>query len=111
MADCIFCKIASGEMGTEFVRESDDLVAFNDINPQAPVHVLIVSKEHVETTNDLAAGPAGEMIAFGVEIARELGIAEDGYRLVFNCGPDGGQEVPHVHLHLLGRRRLSWPPG
>jgi len=111
MADCIFCKIASGEMGTEFVAESGGLVAFNDVNPQAPVHVLVVPKEHIETTNDLAPELAGAMVSLGVEVARKLGVAEDGYRMVFNSGVDGGQEVPHVHLHLLGRRRLGWPPG
>ena len=115
MSDCIFCRIASGEMGTEFVRESDEFAAFNDLNPQAPVHVLVVPKEHIETTNDFnsaeRAALAGRMTAFAVEVASGLGLADDGYRMVLNCGPNGGQEVFHVHLHLLGGRRMGWPPG
>ncbi len=96
------------------VYQDDRLVAFNDINPQAPVHVLIVPRRHIASLNELSEGDdalVGEMIRRAAAIARERGIGERGYRTVFNCNRDAGQSVFHVHLHLLGGRRLAWPPG
>ena len=113
-ADCIFCKIAAGEIPAKKVRESETAFAFHDINPQAPTHVLIIPKEHIPTINDLTAGSAGvmsDLLLMAREIARELAVDGSGYRLVFNCGPDAGMEVHHIHLHLLGGRRMKWPPG
>ena len=114
MPDCLFCKIAAGEIPSEFVYEDDELVAFHDINPQAPNHVLIIPRRHIETVLDLTdddAGLIGRMILAAGKIARELGLSQRGYRLLFNCKQDGGQEVYHIHLHLLGGRRMTWPPG
>ena len=114
MPDCLFCKIAAGEIPSEFVYEDDKLVAFPDINPQAPHHILIIPRRHIETVLDLTdddAGLIGSMILAAGKIARELGLSQRGYRLVFNCKQDGGQEVYHIHLHLLGGRRMTWPPG
>ena len=114
MSDCIFCKIATGELATELLYESDQAVAFRDINPRAPIHVLIVPKRHIPSL--VETGPAdteilGELQSAAVQVATDLGLAESGFRLVTNCLEDGGQEVPHLHLHLLGGRRLGWPPG
>ena len=114
MADCIFCKIASGEMDTKKVFEDEDLVAFEDIRPQAPVHILIIPRRHIETLNDLTDEDAelvGRLVLAAKRIAAERGIAESGYRLVLNCNRDSGQEVFHIHLHLLGGRKMTWPPG
>lgn len=107
---CIFCKIAAGEFNTEFVATSDHVVAFNDINPIAPVHVLIIPKEHVVSAHELGAGHEGiwqEMLEVAQQAAEIQGVSESGYRLVTNAGPDSGQEVPHLHLHLLGGRKLK----
>lgn len=107
---CIFCKIASGEMGTEYVSSSENVVAFNDIHPQSPVHVLVIPKVHVDSVHDLGSEHAGiwqEMLDISQEVASTTGIAESGYRLVTNAGPDSGQEVPHLHLHVLGGRKLN----
>ncbi|MCF7885619.1 MAG: histidine triad nucleotide-binding protein [Candidatus Marinimicrobia bacterium] len=112
--DCLFCKITAGKMDTEFVYEDSDLVAFKDINPMAPVHILIVPKKHIPTINDLKKTDTvlvGEMIQIAKRIAKEQNIADEGYRLVFNCGKMGGQEVDHLHLHLLGGRQMKWPAG
>jgi len=112
--DCIFCKIASGEMGTEFVYESDDIVAFRDLNPQAPTHILLIPKKHIQKISEIKKEDEaliGKMIAAANSIAEEEKISETGYRLVFNCGKDSGQEVLHIHLHLLGGRKMMWPPG
>lgn len=112
--DCLFCKIASGEMDTKFVYQNDNLVAFKDINPKAPVHILIVPKKHIPTINDLEITDTplvGNMIQTAKLIAKEQGIAEEGYRLVFNVGEKGGQEVKHIHLHLMGGRQMKWPAG
>jgi histidine triad (HIT) family protein len=109
-ADCIFCQIARGELGTEFVAESANAVAFRDIQPHAPTHVLVVPRRHVPSLNELQPvdGPLiGELVALAVEVARKEGVAENGYRVLINTGPDGGQTVHHLHLHLLGGRRLS----
>lgn len=113
-SDCLFCKIATGEVPVETVRESDRWVAFRDINPQAPTHVLIIPRDHIATLNDVDEGQRdllGELLLAAKEIAAEEGIAETGYRTVLNCNPGAGQSVFHIHVHLLGGRELSWPPG
>jgi len=112
--DCLFCKIAKGEMESEFVFEDDKVVAFNDINPQAPIHILIIPREHISgpaAIDENNSGLAGHLLAVAAMLARDLGIEENGYRIVFNNGRDGGQTVDHIHLHLIGGRRLGWPPG
>ncbi|MFP4547049.1 MAG: histidine triad nucleotide-binding protein [Fidelibacterota bacterium] len=112
--DCIFCKIATGEMGTEFVYESDDIVAFRDLNPQAPQHILIIPKKHIEKISDLEdkhEALMGKMMLAAKKIADQEKVAEKGFRLVFNNGENGGQEVMHIHMHLLAGRQLNWPPG
>ena len=112
--DCIFCKVASGEMDAKKVFEDEDLVAFEDIRPQAPVHILIIPRRHIETLNDLTDEDAelvGRLVLAAKHIAAERGVAESGYRLVLNCNRDSGQEVFHIHLHLLGGRKMTWPPG
>lgn len=114
MSDCLFCKMVSGEIQPAKVYEDDHVLAFRDINPQAPVHVLIVPKEHIATLNDLEDGHAdliGRLYLAVKRIARQEGLAENGYRTVMNCNTDGGQTVFHLHLHLLGGRRMAWPPG
>lgn len=111
---CLFCRIVAGEIPASKVFEDGDLLAFNDINPQAPVHVLIVPKEHVATTNDLDAGHdalVGKLVRRAAAIAAERGYAGRGYRTVLNCNADAGQTVFHIHLHLLAGRPLGWPPG
>jgi len=115
MPDCIFCRIVSGEIPAQVVRRTDDAVAFRDLNPQAPVHVLVVPATHYGAARD-ASGAEGErvlgrLVAFTAEVARELGLDEGGYRVVTNTGRDGGQSVGHLHFHLLGGRALGWPPG
>ena len=114
MTDCTFCKMVSGEIAPDKDFESDDVLAFRDINPQAPTHVLVVPKRHVATLNDLddeSAGLVGKMVLAAAEVARREGFAEQGYRTIMNCNADGGQTVFHIHLHLLGGRVMGWPPG
>lgn len=114
MSDCLFCKIIAGEIPGQIVHEDDDLVAFKDINAQAPLHVLIVPRRHIATLNDLAPaddGLVGSMFRCAAALAKQHGSAERGYRTVFNCNRDAGQTVYHIHLHLLGGRGLGWPPG
>jgi histidine triad (HIT) family protein len=111
---CLFCKIIAGEIPASKVYEDDQMVAFNDINPQAPMHVLVVPREHIATVNDLDAGHdalVGAMVRRAAAIAASRGFASGGYRTVFNCNPDAGQTVFHVHLHVIGGRRMAWPPG
>jgi histidine triad (HIT) family protein len=113
MADqCLFCRIVRREIPATLVAETDDCVAFRDINPQAPVHVLIIPRKHVESLND-ADDPklVGRLAVVAAQIARTQGIAESGYRTVINTNADAGQTVFHIHLHLLGGRHLGWPPG
>ena len=115
MADCIFCKIAAGEIPAKEVKRSADAVAFRDTDPKAPTHVLVIPTRHVSAVRD-AKGEAGErmlgrLLAFAAEAATELGLDGRGYRVVTNTGPDAGQSVDHLHLHLLGGRRMTWPPG
>lgn len=114
MSDCIFCKIANKAIPTKPVYEDEHVLAFHDLNPQAPVHVLIVPKIHIETTNDLAPEHAPVLTAMFTsvpKIACDLGIARDGYRLVLNCNKNGLQSVFHIHIHMLGGRLMKWPPG
>jgi len=111
---CLFCRIIAGEIPASKVYEDERLVAFNDINPQAPMHVLIVPREHIETLNALRPehdALVGEMARRAAALAAERGYADSGYRAVLNCNADAGQAVFHIHLHVLGGRRLSWPPG
>lgn len=114
MDDCIFCKIIKGEIPSEKVYEDDTVLCFKDISPGAPVHVLIIPKKHIDSINDITEEDT-KLIAYiyliAKKIAHELGIANKGYRIVTNCGKDGGQTVPHVHFHMLGGRNLKWPPG
>lgn len=108
-SDCIFCKIAAKELSTNLLYEDADVVAFEDIDPKAPSHVLVVPKEHVETMDDLETKHAplvGKMLLVGAKMAREKGIAQEGYRAVINCRRNGGQEVFHLHLHILGGRPM-----
>lgn len=113
-SDCIFCKIANKQIPAELIEENDQIVAFRDINPQAPIHVQIIPRRHIATTNELGNDTGellGAMFAAARALAQREGIDETGYRLVMNCNGDGGQSVYHIHLHLLGGRRLNWPPG
>jgi histidine triad (HIT) family protein len=114
MADCLFCKIARREIPASVVYEDERVIAFNDISPQAPTHVLIVPKRHVATLNDLSTEDdrlVGELVRRAAAIAREKGLSEAGYRTLFNTNRGAGQTVFHIHLHLLGGRPLGWPPG
>ncbi len=110
MSDCIFCKIAGGEIPSNFIWQDENVVAFHDINPRAPVHVLIVPKRHVVTYDELGEGDAGLMVSMAkavTAVARAEGVVDSGYRLLVNNGPDGHQEVPHLHMHLFGGRPLG----
>lgn len=112
MSDCLFCKIVNGEIKPETVYETERILAFRDINPQAPTHVLVIPKQHIATLNDLQdTSMAGELLLAAKTIAGMEGLAEDGYRTVINCNTGGGQEVYHIHLHVLGGRQMTWPPG
>lgn len=113
-ADCLFCKIISREIPGSIVYEDDRVLAFNDINPQAATHVLVVPKRHIASLNDLTPeddGIVGELVRRAAAIAKERGHAAAGYRVVFNTNRDAGQSVFHIHLHLLGGRSFHWPPG
>lgn len=108
--DCIFCKIAANELGTEFVVETENVVAFNDISPQAPVHVQVIPRRHIGSIRETGGDDSaliGEMIAVANQVAAEKGIADTGFRLVTNAGADSGQEVMHLHIHVLGGRKLG----
>ncbi len=114
MSDCIFCKIASGQIPTNYIYEDDRVVAFNDIEPQAPTHILIIPKEHIPSAMELTeenASIVSHIFLVASKIAKEKGFDKDGFRLVNNCGKDGGQTVGHLHFHLLAGRYLQWPPG
>ena len=112
MKDCLFCKMVAGDIKPDVVFEDESVLAFRDINPQAPVHILIIPKVHITTLNDLDNTLlAGHLLKTAVNLAKQEGLSEDGYRTVFNCNKKGGQEVYHVHLHLLGGRQMAWPPG
>ena len=110
--DCLFCRIARGEIPARLVAEDEHCVAFRDVNPQAPLHVLVIPRAHVATLND-ADDPAvvGRLALLAARIARDEGVADAGYRVVINTNADAGQTVFHIHLHLLGGRQMKWPPG
>lgn len=114
MTDCIFCKIAAGEIPATKVYDDGEVLAFRDINPEAPVHLLVIPRRHIATLNDLTEADAaliGWLYLAAKQVATELGVAENGYRTVINCNRDAGQIVFHVHMHLLAGRELGWPPG
>ena len=114
MTDCIFCKIAAGEIPATKVLETDDVVVFRDLNPQAPTHLLAIPRRHIATINDLQDDDAelvGKLYLAARQVAADEGIAESGYRTVMNCGEGAGQTVFHIHLHILGGRPMTWPPG
>lgn len=114
MSDCLFCKMVAGEIKPDVVYEDDEVLAFRDMNQQAPLHVLVIPKVHIATTNDLDADNVaviGKLYLAAKRIAAEAEVAEPGYRMVMNCNPAAGQSVYHIHLHLLGGRSMDWPPG
>ena len=114
MEDCIFCKIIKGEIPSKKVYEDEKVYAFYDISPEAPIHFLVIPKEHIESANALKeenASVVAHIFLVINKLVSELGIAEKGYRIVNNCGEDGGQTVKHLHFHVLGGRNLQWPPG
>lgn len=114
MSDCLFCKIVAGEIPATKVLETDRSLAFRDLNPQAPTHVLVVPKRHVTHAGELTAdhgNDLGDLFETAARVAEQEGVADGGYRLVFNVGDDAGNTVPHLHLHVLGGRQLGWPPG
>lgn len=114
MDNCIFCKIVKGDIPSNKVYEDEKILAFKDIDPQAPVHVLIIPKKHIESLNAIKDEDL-DIISYvflkAKELAKKLGVSESGYRIVTNCGKDGGQTVPHIHFHMLAGRNLKWPPG
>ena len=114
MADCLFCKMVAGEIKPDTVYEDEKVLAFRDISPQAPMHVLVIPKRHISTLNDLQDKDAelvGQLSLAAAKVAEQEGLAEAGYRTVMNCNSDAGQTVFHVHMHVLAGRRLTWPPG
>ena len=114
MMDCLFCKIAAGEIPSTKVYEDETVYAFLDIEPQAPTHIIIIPKAHIASANDLSdenAEVVGHIFAVAAKLAKEQGFAENGWRIVNNCGKDGGQTVGHLHFHVLAGRNLGWPPG
>jgi histidine triad (HIT) family protein len=115
MPDCLFCKIVAGEIPATIVKRSEDVLAFRDIDPKAPTHVLVIPTRHVASVGS-ATGPDGErllgrVLGFAAQLASELGLEREGYRIVTNTGKSAGQSVDHLHFHVLGGRKLSWPPG
>lgn len=114
MENCLFCKMVAGDIPADVVYENDEVLAFRDINPQAPVHILIIPKKHIATINDVVEEDAalmGKLFLAAKDIAEAEGVADEGYRTVVNCGASAGQSVFHVHMHLLAGRPLQWPPG
>ena len=115
MAECIFCRIATGDVPATIVKRTPEAIAFRDLTPQAPTHVLVIPTRHLPAVRDASQPPdeamLGRLLQFSAEVATELGLDEGGYRLVTNTGPDAGQSVFHLHFHLLGGRSLAWPPG
>ncbi len=114
-ADCLFCQVAAGRIPAEIVYQDDETVAFRDINPQAPTHVLVIPRQHVPNATEAAAAAAANVweavMGAAARVARQEGVHDRGYRLVVNCGPEAGQTVDHLHVHVLGGRPLTWPPG
>jgi histidine triad (HIT) family protein len=114
MSDCLFCKIVAGEIPSKSVAQSERAYAFYDIAPQAPMHVLVISKEHITSADEIASSHGGivdDLVMLAQEVVDLEGVRESGYRLVFNIGVDGQMSVPHLHMHVLGGRRMEWPPG
>ncbi len=114
MSDCLFCKIRDGEIQGDIVFENDDVLAFNDVNPQAPVHILIIPKRHISTVNDMIDADElvmGKLFSAAKIIASQQEVSEDSYRLVVNCNQKAGQTVFHIHMHMLANRNMTWPPG
>jgi histidine triad (HIT) family protein len=112
--DCIFCRIAKKELAASIICEDGDILAFDDVRPKAPVHVVVIPKKHIEKVSDLSdadSGLAAGMILAANRAAKKKGISQSGYRLVINCGRDAGQEIFHLHMHMLGGRNMAWPPG
>lgn len=112
--DCVFCKIASGEIKSDIIYEDDDVIAFNDQNPQAPIHFLVIPKKHIESADALSKEDSdllGKIFAVIQKITKDLGVNEKGYRIVSNVGSDGGQSVPHLHFHVMAGRVMEWPAG
>lgn len=111
---CIFCKIVAGEIPATKIHEDEHAIAFHDITPKAPVHILIIPREHLESLNDAGKGDVavlGHLLWLAPRLANQLGIAEDGFRTCINTGSDGGQSVSHLHIHVMGGRQMTWPPG
>jgi len=114
MAGCLFCEIISGKIKSEFVYEDNDTVAFRDINPKAPVHILIIPKKHIASLNEISDSDnliLGKICNVAKQLATKFSIDNSGYRLIYNTGSDAGQAVAHIHIHLMGGRKFSWPPG
>jgi len=112
--DCLFCKIINGDIPADIIYQDDDVIGFNDINPQAPTHVLFIPKQHISTVNDMADNDAalvGKLFLAAKQVAKDKGFADNGYRLVMNCNEGAGQTVFHIHLHMLAGCGLTWPPG
>ena len=112
--DCLFCRIVDGNLSADIVYENDSLIAFRDINPKAPTHILLIPRSHIATMNDLEDGDkalVGELFVTAARIAADEGLADDGYRVVMNYNAAAGQSVFHIHLHLMGGRTMTWPPG
>lgn len=112
--DCIFCKIVKQEIPAKIIYQDDQVIAFDDLRPRAPIHKLIIPRKHIATLNDMESGDTelmGHLLQTAKQLAKELNIDESGYRMVINCNAGGGQEVFHIHLHLLGGRQMTWPPG
>jgi len=114
MSDCLFCKILKGEISADIVFENDNVLAFRDVNPQAPTHILIIPRQHISTTNDLTENHElimGRLFSAAKIIAAQEGVSDEGYRMVVNCNEKAGQTVFHIHMHLLAGRDMTWPPG
>lgn len=111
MSDCIFCKIAEKSLSAKVIYEDDDCLAFEDINPQAPIHFLVIPKTHIETILDADPEIMGKMMSAAARMAEKKGVADDGFRTVINCRRHAGQTVDHLHIHVLGGRWFTWPPG
>lgn len=112
MSDCLFCKIINKEIDADIIYEDEQCLAFNDISPKAPTHILLIPKKHIATLNNANDSTLlGHLLTTTKDLAKEKGVSEDGYRVVINCNDHGGQEVYHLHLHLLAGRNLNWPPG
>ena len=114
MSDCLFCKMVAGAIKPDIVYEDEDILAFRDVNPQAPVHILVIPKKHISTLNDLQEEDAylmGKLLLTAKQVAKQENISEYGYRSLINCNAGAGQSVFHIHLHLLGGRSMGWPPG